>query len=236
MWNLFREIPVGKTYAGLIAESPNVNFDYFVSLNAMEPNTDKLESIEDWDKYWVGTPEQYAVTRIAIQVRAQAVGWATLTHDEKMVAIKYRAFPDDVVTAGTIVGYLMGIGYTQAEAVGTLIQAGAAEQTNLIKACHARGTSPVLFMIVGKYLALPDQADLNELVDSLLNKFLFRGLRGTLDGRDGNQGLFDFIEGTAGITTLADQLYVMQNGDADMSNFIAELMNWLRNGVTTFTI
>jgi hypothetical protein len=234
MWRLYRELPAGKTYAELMAEDDQVEFNYFVSTNPTEPNAEEVTDIKLWDKYHSETPQQYGVCRTAIQTSVLATGWTNLNHEDKMLALKYRAFPNATVDTATVFGYLMAQGNTQPEAAQILISFGAIEQARLIEACQFRGSHPVLFMIIGKYLSIEDQADLNELVDTLLNKYMFRGLRGTLDGQDGNVGLFDFIEGTAGDTNLAAQGYTMLTGDTDSTNLINELMDWLRHGKSDF--
>ena len=59
---LHREIPVGKTYADLIAEDPNVEFDYFVSENAVEPNSMEVTSEQSsWSTYMTEKSEEISV-------------------------------------------------------------------------------------------------------------------------------------------------------------------------------
>jgi len=200
MYNLFREIPVGKTYNALIAEDPNVKQE--------------------------------------IQDLANSIGWNNLSHEEKMIAIKFRAYPNSITGAATVVAYLMGVGYTQGTATELLIRQGAQDQIKLIKSCAFKGTHEKLYMILGTYLSIPDQAALNALVQTLLTKYIGKGLRGTTDGQDGLEGLYDFILGTVGTAyetvNIASQGYVMQNGDPDTTNFISDLMNWLKYQKSNF--
>lgn len=237
MWNLFRVMPSGKTYTALVSEDPNVKFDYVISEETSLSGHDNVTSdIASWEAYSLGG--DYQIARSAIHTIAKTTTWANLSDEEKMTSLKYRAFPDTDTSATTVVGHLMSKGYQQHEAVALLITNGAKEQAKLIENCRYRGSSPILYMIIGKYLSIEDQANLNEIADIMLNKYMFRGLRGTLDGQDGNVGLFDFIEGTTGtvyeVVNLMSQNYTMINGDADATNLITDLMNWFRHGKTEF--
>lgn len=239
MWNLFRKLPEGVSKSStLIEEDASIEFDYFISESKDEVNAERVDSIIEWDKCWSDTPEKYGVARLEIQDRCREAGWSALSDEEKSIAIKYRAYPNSDIGAAQVIVYLMSKGYTQEQAVGRLIKEGAIEQERLIESCRYRGTNKILFMIVGKYLSIPDQSDLNELVSELLNNFIFRGQRGTKDGQDGNEGLLDFIEGTVGtsyeITNLMSQDYQMTNGDPDATNLKNELANWFRYGKHEF--
>lgn len=238
MYKLFRKIPSGKTYADLVAEDPNVNFDYVIDEATSLADHDDVTTIENWDKYWSETIEEYGIARQAIHTLAHSIGWEELTHAEKMVAIKYRAYPNADSTAAIVVGYLMGLGYTQGQAAGLLIQNGAQDQVKLIQSCTFKGTHQNLYMILGMYLSISDQGALNGLVETLLTKYMGKGLRGTKDGQDGLEGLYDFIEGTEGTVyetvNISTQGYVMQNGDPDTNNLIADLMDWLKYQKTNF--
>jgi hypothetical protein len=234
MWYLYREVTDEVTYNSLVAEDSNVNFDYFISLDSNLEGFQKLNSIIDWDTYYSETTEEYGIARNEIHSIVETTTWDNLSHDEKMVAIKYRAYSDSTA----IVMYLMGIGYSQVQAEGLLIQQGALEQVKLIEVCKERGTSYILYMIIGKYLSIGDQADLNTLVENLLFKYTEKGLRGTHDGRDGNLGIYDFLEGTVGtsyeIINIMTQGYTMQNGDSTAINLKNEILDWLRHGKHNF--
>jgi hypothetical protein len=89
-----------------------------------------------------------------------------------------------------------------------------------------------LYEVMGKYLTVSDSTDFFTTVENLYFAFEKQAIKGSLDGSE--VALFDYIESTTGtvyeFTGLESKGYAMQNGDADMVNFIVDIMDILRKG------
>lgn len=122
---------------------------------------------------------------------------------------------------------------SQPEAVAYLHNVWAEYHIKEIAACQARATSKTIFLVLPKYLSLMDASDFTNVIQQPYYMYTTQAIKGVNDGEAG-EGFFDFIESTAGTSYetagLAQQGYAMANGDPDMSNFITELMNVLRDG------
>ncbi len=186
-----------------------------------------LDSIEDvyniGQKYYA----DYLQWRWAIRDKVYAEDWADLTDAEKDIAIAL----DIGNNSSDKVAYLMSKGDTLNEAKGKLIQAFSKTHTPTVQSCRERGEHENLYAIVPKYLSQGDSADFFRLIQELWSQYINQAIMGVNDGHAG-EGLFDFIESTVGTSFenagLEQQGFVMQNGDADASNFITELMDWFR--------
>lgn len=163
--------------------------------------------------------------------------WATLLDEEKDFIIESYIREDGVTSqddATRKVTHLMTVhGMSLPEAKLKLQTVWANFHKKEIDACKKRAGSHTIFLVLAKYLSIVDAADFTNIIESPYYMYTTQGIRGVNDGEIG-EGLFDFIESTPGTiyetAGLAEQGYVMANGDPDMTNFIADLMDVLRNG------
>lgn len=163
--------------------------------------------------------------------------WANLTDTEADFIINNYVREAGVTSqddATRKVIHLMTVhGKSQSDSALYLQNAYAEFHLKEISSCFLRSQNKTLFQIIAKYLQNMDAADFTDVIEHPYYMFTTQGIRGVNDGETG-EGLFDFIESTVGTSYetagLAQQGYIMANGDPDMSNFILELMNVLRNG------
>ena len=124
-------------------------------------------------------------------------------------------------------------GLSQADSIAYLQSAFGNHHIKDVVNCKLRAESPKIYTIIAKYLNLNDGRDFFQTVRNLYIDYKEQAVKGTLDGSVG-VGLFDYIENTAGtiyeFSGLASKNYTMQNGDADETNFVLELMEIFRNG------
>ncbi|PCI96660.1 MAG: hypothetical protein COB15_09740 [Flavobacteriales bacterium] len=165
--------------------------------------------------------------------------WANLSSEERDFMIKLylkETALDDATDALNKVTHLISTGQAgDAESARTvLVDNWASHHILEIESCQARATSKALYNVIGKYLTLSDATDFFITVENLYLAYRDQAIKGINDGPE--VGLFDYVESTpgtvyefAGLST--SKLYVMQNGDADMTNFVIDLMNILRNGI-----
>jgi len=125
-------------------------------------------------------------------------------------------------------------GKSPSDSVTELQKAFAKNHVRDIQSCRARLDSVTLYEIIGKYLSFIDAKDFFQTVRNLYIDYKDQGIKGTKDGMVG-VALFDFIESTPKTifesAGLSSKGYDMQNGDADASNFVADLMTVFRNGI-----
>lgn len=170
-----------------------------------------------------------------------SVTWANLSDSQKNECIKTytkESAIDKPTDDTNKVVHLFATGQVPngntAAASAFLVKAFASHHTIEIEATRSRIYNEKLYEIVGTYLSIPDASDFFLSVESLFIAYANEAIRGTNDGSV-VAGLLDYIESTPGTAYenagLASKMYVMQNGDADMTNFISELICVLRHGV-----
>lgn len=195
---------------------------------------DDITSIENWFKYGDILCTDTLQLRARIVAILDSISWSGTTDEEKDIIIrlhsKETSKAESIATTEKIV-YLMGKGYTQAQAQGVLIQSYADYHLKEIISSEKRGNSEKLYQIIAKYLTLNDAGDLIKISHKLFDLYKTQGIRGVNDGNAG-EGLFDFLESTVGTsyetTGLVQQGYTLNTGD--YTSFISELMDVLRNG------
>ena len=161
-------------------------------------------------------------------------GWSSLVDEDKDTIIAF--FLDDPAMTreqndGSKVMYLMGKGYSQAQAIGELGMAYSRHNVKEIEACHKRANSVAIRVVLLTYLQIIDAADFTRVTKDLIALYTTRGIKGVNDGTSG-EGLFDFIEGTVGTgyetAALRDQGYSLKVGT--FSELETKFMDILRNG------
>ncbi len=172
-------------------------------------------------------------TRAILDVKT----WANLSNSEKDFMIDLYLKETDVDQATDDINkatHLITTGQAvDAESVRLLIvDKWSSHHVLDIESCKARANALKLYISIGKYLTISDATDFFITVENLYIGFRDQAIKGTQDGSD--EGLFDYIESTAGtvyeFAGLASKGYVMQNGDPDESNFVAEIMDVIRHG------
>lgn len=193
-----------------------------------------ITSIESWDKYSEIITTDYLQTRERIRVMLNDKTWTGCTTNEKYIIIRYylkesSKTSDDSDTEK--IEFLMNEGLSFNEAKIFLISAYSTYHIKEIDACNKRANSEALYKVIAKYLNLFDASDLIKISHKLFDLFKSQGIRGINDS-DSGEGLFDFIESTVDssyeTTGLAEQGYTLKTGD--ITGFITELMDILRNG------
>ncbi len=163
--------------------------------------------------------------------------WAGCSDSEKDLIIKINVKESAIsdATDGTNkVTYLITSGQAaDAESARLfLVDAWAYHHILDVDACGARSVSLKLYEIMGRYLTKADSTDFFTTVENLYFAFEKQAIKGSLDGSE--VAVFDYIESTPGtvyeFTGLESKGYTMQNGDADMVNFIVDIMDILRKG------
>lgn len=208
----------------------------FISTNGvLDTNLyDDITSIENWFSYGDLLCTDILQIRDRVREILDVTGWSGLTNAEKDIVITLflkETNKADNVSDTEKVMYLMGRGYSLAQAQSKLMQAYADYHIKEIIACTNRANSEKLYVVIAKYLSLADASDLIKITHKLFDLFKSQGIRGTLDGNVG-EGLFNFLESTVGTsfetTGLTQQGYTLKTGT--YSSFINELMDILRNG------
>ena len=198
--------------------------------------SDMTNDLLCWRDHAMSACVDYQQFRDYVADAAQTKTWNAMSGDEKRFLCDYYIRPngtDKPTDQMNKVVYLMGTGMTQPQAAEVLQDAFAKWHAEEIKACASRVNSEKFYKTIAKYLNTVDASDFAEVAQNSYIKYITQAIRGVNDS-DTGEGLFDFIESTAGTSFefagLEAQGYTMQNGDLDMSNFIAELMDVLRNG------
>ena len=148
-----------------------------------------------------------------------------VVHKDQSLAIIYDASRMDVPAAETFTpGYWAAHSALQGEAIGR----GSAWFID----------APFGPVVLRQYLRGGWAAKLSHshyfftTVENLYFGYEKQAIKGTNDGSE--TGLFDYIESTVGtvyeFAGLESKGYTMQNGDLDETNFIAAIMDVLRNG------
>jgi hypothetical protein len=195
---------------------------------------DDVTSIENWLVYGDVLCTDYLQIRERVRDELEATGWSGLTSTEKRIIIDLylkEGAKDDTTANTEKVVFLMGQRLTQIQAQGILAQAYSIHHIKEIRSCTSRANSEMLYIVIAKYLSLADAGDLIKISHKLFDLYKTQGIRGINDGNAG-EGLFDFLESTAGTTYetsgLTQQGYTLNAGD--FTAFISELIDVLRNG------
>ena len=163
--------------------------------------------------------------------------WAGCSDAEKDLIIKINVKESAIseATDGTNkVTYLITSGQAaDAESARLfLVDAWAYHHILDVDACGSRSVSLKLYEVMGRYLTKADSTDFFTTVENLYFAFEKQAIKGSLDGSE--VAVFDYIESTPGtvykFTGLESKGDTMQNGDADMSNFVVDIMDILRKG------
>lgn len=163
--------------------------------------------------------------------------WANLSSDERDFMIELylkETAISEATDATNKVTHLIATGQatTTEEARLIIVDKWAKHHILDIMSCEARAKALRLYTKVGVYLSISDATDFFVTVENLYIAFRDQAIKGTNDGSE--EGLFDYIESTAGtvyeFAGLASKGYTMQNGDTDETNFIIALMDILRYG------
>ena len=154
--------------------------------------------------------------------------WASITNEERQIMIDVSTGDLDLEK----VGFLMGQGYTQDEAVQKLKDAWVINYDKNKKACKRRLYSRKMNDVIAKYLTTEDAEDLVHTVRDLIDDYLL-GIRGVAHQGD-TYGLVDYYNSTPGTPyengLKENKSYIMQNGDPDMTNFVADTLDVLIYG------
>lgn len=198
--------------------------------------TERTTELLYWRDYAYPKCKDYQQFRDYVAAAAATKTWAAMSDEEKRFLCDWYIRPtgtDKPTDSANKVAFLMGTGLSQAQAVEVLQDAFAKWHVEEINSCVARVNSEKFYKIIATYLSTVDAADFAEVGQNSYIKYFTQAIRGVNDS-DTGEGLFDFIESTAGTSFefagLAQQGYTMQNGDPDMTNFITDLMDVLRNG------
>jgi hypothetical protein len=148
-----------------------------------------VSSIVNWDKFGEAAATDYMVVRFEIRTMCRDKGWANLTDAEKDLAIKHYISdnPTDAVT------YLMGKGYSQAQAQGFVLMSWHKYHAKLLEACAQR-----LYYIkfaVPQYLSLTDAEKLFDFARDVIYDFTQLGRFGIEIG-DKKSGILDYLMST----------------------------------------
>ncbi len=166
--------------------------------------------------------------------------WANLNNSERDFMIELYLKETAITEAEDAtnkVTHLISTGQasTSEEARLIIVDRWAKHHVLDVEACQKRATALKLYLEVGTYLSIADATDFFTTVENLYFAYEKQAIKGTNDGSE--TGLFDYIESTPGtvyeFAGLESKGYTMQNGDPDETNFIAAIMDILRNGKYT---
>jgi hypothetical protein len=183
-----------------------------------------ISSIVNWNKFGCMVANDYLVCKNEIKELVFKKGWPSLTNSEKDLAIQYYSYPDMI----SAVMYLMGKGYSQAQAQGYVLQQWHRHHGNLINACKQRWY--YVKFIVPQYLSFTDAEDLLNTVEPLVFAYNDMGRLGINYG-DKKDGIMDYIESTGMFTNqgLKENNYILQQSTWD--GFITAMKNVFVEGI-----
>lgn len=208
-----------------------VDEDYDFSANT----SSDITSIKNW--YAVGEKSfvDYAKWRNEIIFSFSGNGgWSGATSVEKDIIIDLHIDdPYIPLSASNMnkVAYLMGKGYSQAQAQGYLLQSWYKHHLRHVECAKERWK--YVKLIVGKYLNLLDANELMETTDTLVYYYTQTGRMGQNYNPTDGDGIMDYIESTHGFTGigLEDTGYVLNTGT--WSDFKKELRDIIAYGKYT---
>jgi hypothetical protein len=148
-----------------------------------------ISSIINWNKFGCMVANDYLVCKNEIKEICLIRGWSNLTNTEKDLSIQYYSYPD---TTSAVI-FLMGKGYSQAQAQGYVLQQWHRHHGNLINACKQRWYYAKF--IVPQFLSFADSEDLLNTVEPLVFAYNDMGRLGINYG-DKKNGIMDYIEST----------------------------------------
>lgn len=182
-----------------------------------------ISSIENWDKYGSGVATDYAVTKFAINIISDNIGWTGLTNDEKDLAICYYSYPDPT----TAVIYLMTEkGMTQIQAQGYLVQCWHKHHLKIIAAYQERWNYAKYTVLL--YIDRFDGEDLFSTVKPLIDLYIEVGVVG-IDFNDNEDGIYDYVYSLNGFIDngLEENDYTLLQGTwTDFKNALSNVLIW----------
>lgn len=198
-------------------------------------NYEDISSVVNWHNFGYQITD-YLTIRNEIGtvsgVYATPSNWPNLTNQEKDIIIEYYLYND--YPTDKIVHLMTTRGMSQGDAIKYLQESFAKHHLKDISECKRRASHENVYVIIAKYLSLPEAAIFFSLVQNLFNSYTVQAIKGSQDGTVG-LGLFDFIESTPGTiyenAGLSSQGFTMVNGDPDTTNLVNELMTWFRHGI-----
>lgn len=156
--------------------------------------------------------------------------WTEMTEFEKAISIELNLAP---LEGNNKVIWQMSKGMSQSCALDRIYGFFAYNHKRNIESCKNRAEHERVAIIIAKYLGETQGIQFTRTIESLLIQYKEHVVIGTEHGSGGQVGLIDFFNNTSGTVYetagLANQGYVMQNGDPDTTNFSAELVNWFIN-------
>lgn len=167
----------------------NKPFKFIYSGQTISSGYTDISSIINWNKYGCQVVNDYLVCKHEIKDLVVEKGWSNLTNTEKDLAIIYYSYPDTT----TAVIYLMGKGYSQAQAQGYVLLSWHRHHGNVMNSCKQRWFYAKF--IVPQYLSFNDAEDLLNTVEPLVFAYNDMGRLGINYG-DKRDGIMDYIEST----------------------------------------
>ena len=148
-----------------------------------------VSTIVNWDVFGEIPANDYMCVRFEIRDLCRAKGWSNMTNVEKDVAIKH--YVSDNPTDAVI--YLMGKGYSQAQAQGFVLTSWHKYHAKLLEATQQRFY--YLKFVVPQYLSLTDAEMLFDNASGLIYELTELGRFGIAIG-DKKSGVLDYLMST----------------------------------------
>ena len=154
--------------------------------------------------------------------------WNDCTDFEKAISIELDILGD---YSNEKIAFQMSKGLSQGFSMSKLFTWFAFNHIRGVASCRSRAEDKQVITIVARYLGEMQAIAFTKIIESLLIQYKEHAIIGTNYGSGTQDGILDFYENTGGFlnTGLADQGFVMINGDPDTSNFKDELVNWFIN-------
>ena len=167
-----------------------------------------IDSIENWNHFGYTIANDYSVIKFAIKEIAEETGWASLTNNEKDLAIKYYAYPD---TTSAVVYLMTEKGMTQAQAQGFVLQSWHKHHLKNIVAYTQRWNYAKFTVL--QYISRADGEDLFNTVKALIDLYIEVGILG-FEYNDNQDGIVDYIYSLHGFTGqgLEENGYILLQG------------------------
>jgi len=206
------------------ALSGNPAFKLILSGQTIPNSYVDISSIINWNRFGCMVANDYLVCKNAIKELVVEKGWTGLTNTEKDLAIQYYAYPDTM----SAVIYLMGKGYSQAQAQGYVLLQWHRHHGNVMNSCKQRWFYAKF--IVPQYLSFNDAEDLLNTVEPLVFAYNDMGRLGINYG-DKRDGIMDYIESTNAFAGqgLRENSYTLLQGTWDI--FIQAMKNVFVEGI-----
>lgn len=213
---------------GKITGQEKAAFYFFELANIPADYTD-FTTIENLNLYGFGVSDKFDYKRVRdlIKLEVEAVGWAALSEDQKIIATTHKIGTNEQRAAA------LGNDFNLMDTIGRDYHNKVLEiRTLRITAVKSKIHNRVGHIIIGPYNA--PEIILAELTETLILMYENEGLGGVIDG-DNAAGMFDYINETAGT------VYELGNGlrskpwapygFSNMSEFADDLLNVLQNGI-----